>query len=78
MSKLKASADDSLIVILTVQSLFERMEKMWKKEKMFVTSTFPFSNKVFENLQFVYMCILPQFIRTGCTLAGVSNRTYKI
>ena len=55
MTSLKASADDKLNVTKITIFLFDRVETLWEKKKMLVTSIFCFSHSVFQGL-LLYGC----------------------
>ena len=52
LTKLKAFADDKSNVAKMMISLIDRVEKLWEKEKILVTSIFSFSYSVFQSLHF--------------------------
>ena len=45
MTKLKAFADNKFNVVQMMISFSDKVETLWEKEKMFVTSNFSFSYK---------------------------------
>ena len=49
-SKLKAFADNKLNLAKKLKFVLGRVENMWKKERMLVTSIFSFSHIVFKRL----------------------------
>ena len=52
MNKMKATADDNIIVVQMMQSFYDTIENIvGEKEKMLVTSIFSFSHNVFKRLR---------------------------
>ena len=80
-SKLKESADDHLKFDENGNKLSKRVETLWKKEKLPVTSNFSFSHSVFKRLvspgrQKVLLCGNGLCRSISCNHSNLSNMSF--